>query len=85
LPDNPAIAALIIEFFYGGDGCLADIFPDDFSHIIPECTLALAMVCVGDFSRSWQYMVLIKHQIDSKLHGGVLHTGHSLRNPIQWR
>jgi hypothetical protein len=48
-PDHPAIEALVVNFFYCGDGCLAAFFPDDFSHTIPKCALALAMTCVGIF------------------------------------
>jgi hypothetical protein len=51
-PDHPAIKALLIDFFYGGHGCLAAAFPDEFSHTVPKCALALAMTCVSIFFTS---------------------------------
>jgi hypothetical protein len=49
---HPGIAALCIDFYYGSAGGkvpLAKLFPNDFSTIIPEHAVVVAMTCVSNY------------------------------------
>lgn len=44
---HPAIPAVIHEFFYSNDDCLAALFPHDFKNTVPDHAIALVTTCVS--------------------------------------
>jgi hypothetical protein len=44
---HPAIPAAIQAFFYSEKDCLADLYRQDFEHVVPDHVIALVMTCVS--------------------------------------
>lgn len=44
---SPALAGLIIEFFYTGSSALGNLFPEAFEHEVPKTVVCLAATAVS--------------------------------------
>ena len=47
---HSAISTAILEFFYKGEDCLANLYKNDFRSTVPDHVIALVMTCVSFFS-----------------------------------
>ncbi|KAF8970288.1 hypothetical protein BDZ97DRAFT_1753911 [Flammula alnicola] len=52
---HPAIQKIVIDFFYSGEKCLAALFPEHFSHRVPENAIGLVLTVIQNCLEEWTH------------------------------